>query len=992
MNKGKKKSVPTANRRLIATLAVLCAVAMVAGWLLDRAGLASLGGASRTGLHALRISEAQNHNVLTLRDENGDVPGWIELENTGDVALSLKGVCLTRDEKLNKTLVFPDIALEPGDFLLIMADGGSVAWRDGRLHAPFRLHRSGGTQLYLYDTVGTLIDSVALPAMDADTAYALDPAGEWGVTETPTPGAANDGVSVQEDGEQAGEVTLNEVMAANVSLFPDENGECHDYIELHNLTNGSVDLKGWCLTDNAAKPDKFRFPSLRLPAGGYIAVHCSGVNSTADPGHLHAAFKLSSGETVRLARPDGAVVSSVTLPALKTNQAYSRVDDGGWTRTLAPTPGRENTAEAAIDLDNQGADARRNGVYVSEVMALPTDSASDWVEICNATGMDVNLTGYGLSDQPGRPRRWQFPEGTVLPAGERMTVFLIGDGAAPKNYLYAPFALSGEGGEAVCLSDPQGKLLDVMYLPAQYNGIAYGRDSAGKCGYFENATPLKANGTALLPPAQGAEYSRRGGLFHSGEGFSVTLTAPAGGRIHYTLDCSDPGTTKTLYTGEPIGVTGTTILRTRVYVDGRLPSIMDTQSYLFDVNAASDAPYVVSLVSDPTGLYSDETGIMVPGPNAESKFPYGDYNRGANFWMDWEREAHVELYTGAGETAISQECGIKLHGRNTRAYELKCFKVMAKPCYGSDRFRYPIFHERPWDEYEAFILRYSGQDYKAAFMRDVVMTNQAQYTSVMYMESEECLCYLNGEYYSTMYIRENISPFSLARREGWAGQEDALDLVKSGYEVKQGSNDSYIALKAYLDSHDNSSQETCEKIAAEVDIDNFIEFITMQVVYGPPDTVNVKRYRNPDEDGKWRWVIYDLDRALRGGENSVDGFELMAQGTNAQLFKAFMANPTLRDRFLDNLNAALSTYLSSQSMAEAADVQLHRILPLLPDYLKKMEITEQKYKSAYKNLLSNIRTRPALVLQHCAKYLNLSRAEMESRFAETYAAIAAYGQ
>ena len=145
MNKGKKKSVPTANRRLIATLAVLCAVAMVAGWLLDRAGLASLGGASRTGLHALRISEAQNHNVLTLRDENGDVPGWIELENTGDVALSLKGVCLTRDEKLNKTLVFPDIALEPGDFLLIMADGGSVAWRDGRLHAPFRLHRSGGT-------------------------------------------------------------------------------------------------------------------------------------------------------------------------------------------------------------------------------------------------------------------------------------------------------------------------------------------------------------------------------------------------------------------------------------------------------------------------------------------------------------------------------------------------------------------------------------------------------------------------------------------------------------------------------------------------------------------------------------------------------------------------------------------------------------------------------------------------------------------------------
>ncbi|MGX8706718.1 MAG: CotH kinase family protein, partial [bacterium] len=608
---------------------------------------------------------------------------------------------------------------------------------------------------------------------------------------------------------------------------------------------------------------------------------------------------------------------------------------------VPPTPNMENTAASAIALDDQSASRRRGNLYISEVMALPTDEKSDWVEIHNGTGVDVDLSGYGLSDQPGKPRRWQFPQGTMLRAGERVAVFLVGDGAAASGYLSAPFALSGQGGEAVCLCDQQGKVLDTLYLPAQYHGVSYGRDANGQCGYFENSTPLAANGTALKPPAQGVRYSERGGLHRGGELLSVTLTAPEGGRIYYTLDCTDPDRTKTPYTGAPIQVTGTTILRTRVYKDGCLPSIMDTQSYLYDVNAASEAPYVVSLVSDPVGLYSDETGIMVPGPNAEAKFPYGDYNRGANFWMEWEREAHVEVFTGSGQTAISQECGIKLHGRNTRAYELKCFKVMAKPCYGASRFRYPIFRERPWDEYEAFILRYTGQDYKSAFMRDVVMTNQAKHTSVMYMESEECIVYLNGKYYSAMYIRENISPFSLARREGWAGQEGALDLVKSGYEEKQGSNASYIALKAFLDSHDNASQEVYDTIAANVDIDNFIEFITMQVVYGPPDTVNVKRYRNPNADGKWRWVIYDLDRALRGGKDSIDGFELMAQGTNAQLFKAFMTNPTLRDRFLDYLNQALSTFLSSQSLADAANAQLARVSPLLPDYLNMMGISEK---------------------------------------------------
>ena len=307
---------------------------------------------------------------------------------------------------------------------------------------------------------------------------------------------------------------------------------------------------------------------------------------------------------------------------------------------------------------------------------------------------------------------------------------------------------------------------------------------------------------------------------------------------------------------------------------------------------------------------------------------------------------------------------------------------MARGCYGDDKFRYPLFHERPYDDYEAFILRYSGQDYKYSFMRDVIMTRLAANTSVMYMEAEECICYLNGEYYSAMYIRENISPYSLARREGWAGQEDALDLVKSGREVKQGSNESYAALKTFLESHDNASQEVYDRIAAEVDIDNFIEYIAMQVFFGPPDTVNVKRYRNPDADGKWRWVIYDLDRGLR---NDINGFELMAQGTNAQLFNAFMTNPTLRDRFLEYLNRAMSTFLSSQNILDDIQAQFERIKPLLPQYLEKLDMTQSRYRSALNSFCNYVRRRPAVVLKSVADYLGLSQEEMEQRFAETYA-------
>lgn len=107
---------------------------------------------------------------------------------------------------------------------------------------------------------------------------------------------------------------------------------------------------------------------------------------------------------------------------------------------------------------------------------------------------------------------------------------------------------------------------------------------------------------------------------------TVELSAGQGDRIYYTLDNTDPDEGDTLYTG-PITITGTTILRTRIYSEGYLESYMDTQSYLYDVNNGDGSVYVVSLVSDPYNLTSDEAGIMVKGPNALPDPPYGSMTR-----------------------------------------------------------------------------------------------------------------------------------------------------------------------------------------------------------------------------------------------------------------------------------------------------------------------------------------------------------------------------
>ena len=61
-------------------------------------------------------------------------------------------------------------------------------------------------------------------------------------------------------------------------------------------------------------------------------------------------------------------------------------------------------------------------VFINELMASNgmtfTDEDGDfedWIELYNADTVPINLTGWGISDDPGRPFRWVFPDVTIGP-------------------------------------------------------------------------------------------------------------------------------------------------------------------------------------------------------------------------------------------------------------------------------------------------------------------------------------------------------------------------------------------------------------------------------------------------------------------------------------------------------------------------------------------------------------------------------------------------
>ncbi|MFC1538491.1 CotH kinase family protein [Candidatus Latescibacterota bacterium] len=91
-------------------------------------------------------------------------------------------------------------------------------------------------------------------------------------------------------------------------------------------------------------------------------------------------------------------------------------------------------ASALLDVTTVFAQPVINEVMSSNSSVIQDEDGDypDWIEIYNPEDSPVNLTGYGLSDDPGEPFKWVFPDYS-LGAGEYLLIF-----ASDKNRTVIP--------------------------------------------------------------------------------------------------------------------------------------------------------------------------------------------------------------------------------------------------------------------------------------------------------------------------------------------------------------------------------------------------------------------------------------------------------------------------------------------------------------------------------------------------------------------------
>ena len=144
-------------------------------------------------------------------------------------------------------------------------------------------------------------------------------------------------------------LVISEFLSLNRDLDSDEDAESSDWIEIHNPTNAAVNLDGYFLTDTPVLPQRWAFPAVTIPSGGYLQLFASGKDRRELGRQLHTNFALDEkGEYLALHHDSTQVPVAAFAPSFPNqirNVSYgvSKSDKDRIGYMPAPTPGKPNT-------------------------------------------------------------------------------------------------------------------------------------------------------------------------------------------------------------------------------------------------------------------------------------------------------------------------------------------------------------------------------------------------------------------------------------------------------------------------------------------------------------------------------------------------------------------------------------------------------------------------------------------------------------------------
>jgi hypothetical protein len=358
-----------------------------------------------------------------------------------------------------------------------------------------------------------------------------------------------------------------------------------------------------------------------------------------------------------------------------------------------------------------------------------------------------------------------------------------------------------------------------------------------------------------------------------------------------------------------------------LYLKHKTRSIETETIYLtYFEKRESDLP-VLSLTLNLEDLISEDQGLLVFGQESWSDegFYKNWWNRNANFQRrgkQWERPAHVQYYE-AGELKFEEDCGLKISGNATRGFPQKSFQLIARKTYGSEFLEYPFFGKSGNKKSRSLVIRNSGNDNTKTLFADLFMQTLARDSYVTTQTGHPLVVYINGNYWGIYNLRERIDPYYLSKQEDV--KEEEITILE-GLELKDGNQDEkekFDDLIARLSTSVEFSDALMSEVQNEIDLNSFTDYIIFETYFANTDWPNNNSICFKSKEGKWKWILHDLDYGLAYlGASAVEKnlFAKLEESNSAVgiLFRFLMKDKSYQELFVARAESVLNSMLSEK--------------------------------------------------------------------------------
>src|SRR5690606_3182148 len=225
---------------------------------------------------------------------------------------------------------------------------------------------------------------------------------------------------------------------------------------------------------------------------------------------------------------------------------------------------------------------------------------------------------------------------------------------------------------------------------------------------------------------------------------------------------------------------------------------------------------------------------------------------------------------------------------------------------------------------------------------------------------------------------------------------DNVDILENT-QPDEGDADHYNAMISYIETHNLSNEEHYEEVKTMMDVDNFIDYQTIEIFSGntdwPGNNVRMWRLRTTQyqpgapygHDGRWRWMLYDTDfgfdlfNTLASDHNTLE-FATEENGPgwpnppwSTFLFRKLLESEAFRTAFINRFDDMLNSAFRPERTTGIIRKMQESLQPEMAEHVArwKMPRNVDNWRDRVDNMITFAEQRPSFQRQHIRDYFGL---------------------